>query len=233
MPVMKASFPCPLCGSDESFLLCERNDSGLGARPYFRCPGCALVFLSPAQHLSPVEEKKRYDAHQNDPADGRYREFLSRLARPLSVRLRAGASGLDFGCGPGPAMSRWFSDKGFTMEDYDPVYRPQPLLLEQTYDFITCSETAEHFHNPGREFLQLDRLLKPGGFLGVMTQMFEDEKRFETWWYPKDPTHVCFYQRQTFEWIAAWRRWEAAFPAPNIAIFQKLCLCFLCIISAF
>jgi len=212
---------CPLCGCTKSGFLCERHDPHLGARHYFKCPVCALVFLLPGQRSGPAEEKRRYDFHQNNPSDERYLDFLNRLAEPLSARLCPGASGLDFGCGPGPAMSRWFSERGFPTEDYDPIYRPQISLLERTYDFVTCSEVVEHFYNPRREFLLLDRLLAPGAFLGIMTCVLENESGFEAWWYPGDPTHVCFYQQPTLEWIAAWRRWDLERPSANIAIFRK------------
>lgn len=213
---------CLLCGSTRAEFFCTRNDSGFSKRHYFRCPVCALVFLLPAQRLIRAEERRRYDSHQNDPEDARYLDFLGRLAAPLSERLPPAAQGLDFGCGPGPAMSRWFSLRGFHMQEYDPIYRPEARLLDQTYDFVTCSETAEHFFDPRREFLLLERLLKPGAFLGLMTRILEDEKGFESWWYPRDPTHVVFYQPQTLEWIAEWRGWKLKRPAADIAIFQKL-----------
>ena len=215
------SLDCPLCGAAETRLFCSRGDAGLGLRDYFKCPACSLVFLSPEKHLGPVEEKKRYDSHRNDPADEGYVKFLNRLAEPLSLLLNPGASGLDFGCGPGPAMSGLMRARGFFMADYDPFYRPEASLLESTYDFITCTEVMEHLFMPGREFVLLDRLLRPGGLLGVMTGVLEDENAFENWWYPRDPTHVCFYQKKTFEWIAGWRGWQADFPAPNVVIFKK------------
>lgn len=212
---------CPLCGCKETSFFCTRNDSGSGERHYFKCPVCALIFLLPAQRLSLEAEKSRYDFHQNNPADAGYLDFLSQLAEPLSLRLPKGAAGLDFGCGPGPAMSGWFRERGFTMEDYDPIYRPRLPLLEQSYDFITCTETAEHFYHPRREFLLLDRLLKPGSFLGVMTFILEEESRFADWWYPSDTTHVCFYQPRTLQWIAAWREWTLEIRSAQVAIFHK------------
>ena len=212
---------CPLCDSRETGLFCVRTDGGLGARDYLKCPACHLVFLSPEDRLGAEEEKKRYDSHQNDPADERYLKFLNQLAAPLSVRLTPGASGLDFGCGPGPAMSSLFRAEGHAMEDYDPLYRPRTELLGRPYDFVTCSEVVEHFYEPQREFLLLDGLLSQGSFLGVMTCILEEERAFDSWWYPRDPTHVSFYQKKTFEWIAAWRNWKIEFPAPNVAIFQK------------
>jgi hypothetical protein len=216
---------CPLCGEDKAAFFCERIGPGQHDDPirrnYYKCPVCSMVFLSPDQRLSSWAQKQRYDEHQNDPEDRRYLDFLARLAEPLRTRLNPGARGLDFGCGPGPAMGRWFRMNGFRVDEYDPIYRPQKALLTKTYDFVTCSETAEHFYDPRGEFLLLDRLLKFGAFLGVMTCMLEDDIRFDDWWYPRDPTHVCFYSAKTFHWIASWLHWEFEAVSPTVVIFQK------------
>lgn len=218
---MKKSFPlCPLCASENTAAFCERRDSSQ-IRFYFKCTRCSLVFLSPAQRLSCEEEKKHYDSHRNDPGDERYLEFLNRLAAPLSLKLKPGTEGIDYGCGPGPAMSLLFRKKGFEMKDYDPLYFPEPDLMNRTYDFAACSEAAEHFREPGKEFAKLDQLLHKGGWLGIMTGLLEDESAFAGWWYPKDPTHICFYQKATLEFIAAAHRWTLELPAPNIILFQK------------
>lgn len=217
----ESSCICPLCGTQSASLFCSRTNPGHPPRDYFRCSVCSLIFLSPSQRLSAEDEKKHYDTHRNEPSDKRYLEFLSRLALPLEERLPASSSGLDFGCGPGPAMNVCFQDKGHSIENYDPLYFPQNELLNRTYDFVTCSETAEHFHAPKKEFELLDRLLKPSGLLGIMTGILEEESLFKTWWYALDPTHICFYRRQTFEWIGKWRGWAVDFPAQNIVIFQK------------
>jgi 2-polyprenyl-3-methyl-5-hydroxy-6-metoxy-1,4-benzoquinol methylase len=75
-------------------------------------------------------------------------------------------------------------------------------VLEQTYDFITCTETAEHFHHPADEFRRLAAMLKPGGILAVMTMFQTDDDRFESWHYRLDPTHVVFYRAETFTHLA-------------------------------
>lgn len=212
---------CPLCGEQKSLAFCERNDSGFKNRLYLKCPACALVFLSPEQRLSMEEEKKHYASHENDSGDKRYLEFLDRLAAPLSLKLKPGAEGLDFGCGPGPAMDLVFRQKGFSVKNYDPLYFPDKALLKQTYDFVVCSEVIEHFFEPGKEFPRLNELLKKDGFFGVMTGILEREEAFASWWYPKDPTHVCFYQRKTFEWMGRQYGWHPEFPRENIVIFQK------------
>ena len=89
--------PCPLCHS-ESAAECHRDK----ARPYFRCPVCALVFVPALFHLTPREERSRYDLHENDSQDKAYRAFLMKLGGPLMERLEPGARGLDYGSGPGP-----------------------------------------------------------------------------------------------------------------------------------
>lgn len=170
---------------------------------------------------SRVQERACYDYHQNDPHDPRYRKFLRQLTDPLCARLAPFACGLDYGCGPGPALALMLREQGYSMGCYDPLYADEPAALEQCYDFITVTEVAEHFHHPGSEFERLYQLLKPGGWLAVMTQWFRDELDFAAWHYRRDPTHVCFYRAETFQWISAHLglRWHS--PAPNIALLQR------------
>ena len=59
--------------------------------------------------------------------------------------------GLDFGCGPGPALANMMQSDGYEMEIYDPFFFPNKDALSKKYDFITCTETAEHFFNPHDE----------------------------------------------------------------------------------
>jgi len=73
---------------------------------------------------------------------------------------------------------------------YDPFFLPDRQPLSQAYDFITRTETAEHFHHPDQEFDCFGAMLRPGGWLGVMTCFQADDARFANWHYRKDPTHV-------------------------------------------
>ena len=45
--------------------------------------------------------------------------------------------GLDFGCGPGPALADMMQSEGNEMEIYDPFCFPNQDALSKTYDFIT------------------------------------------------------------------------------------------------
>jgi len=124
---------------------------------------------------------------------------------PLNERLPASSRGLDFGCGPGPALSKMFEEAGHSVALYDPYYAPDPSVLSQTYDFITLSEVTEHLAEPG---LELDRLwtsLAPGGWLGLMTKRVRDAEAFKTWHYITDPTHISFFSDATFHWLTS--RW--------------------------
>ena len=173
------------------------------SRSYFRCPRCELVFADPGSHLSPERERAEYNLHENDPGDERYRAFLSRLARPLLTRLQPGMHGLDFGCGPGPTLSVMLQESGMAVDDYDPLYAPDALLLQRRYDFVTATEVVEHFRRPAEAWRKLASLVRPDGWLGIMTLLAPaDAEAFAQWWYKNDPTHVSFYTVNTFDWLA-------------------------------
>lgn len=213
---MTAPANCPLCLTNTPQLFAEVRGC-----PYFQCDHCRLILLDPQLRPAPEAEQARYDTHDNDPADDRYRAFLDRVATPLAARLEPAAEGLDYGAGPGPTLSIMLEERGFIMTDYDPYYAPQAAALERHYDFITCTETAEHFFNPGKEFHRLDRLLKPGGWLGLMTLRRDPAKEFASWHYLRDPTHVCFYDDETLEWIADHFGWQLEIISISVALFNK------------
>jgi hypothetical protein len=160
-----------------------------------------------------------YLNHNNDPSDARYIAFLSRLADPLCEVLLPGARGIDFGCGPAPALAQIFTSRGCPTVAYDPLFAADTSLLQQHYDFVAASEVAEHAHDP-RAFLDtLASMVRPGGTIGIMTRFHGEEATFERWWYRRDPTHVSFHSRRTMRWIARDRGWSLRIPAPNVSIF--------------
>ncbi|VVM25362.1 hypothetical protein BSPWISOXPB_3417 [uncultured Gammaproteobacteria bacterium] len=89
---------------------------------YLSCSHCELVFVAHEYHLSDVEEKLRYDKHQNKPNDSAYQVFLSQVFNPVMVHLKKGAKGLDFGCGPGPTLSLMFEKQGYQVDLFDKFY---------------------------------------------------------------------------------------------------------------
>ncbi|MDH5680321.1 MAG: class I SAM-dependent methyltransferase, partial [Spirochaetota bacterium] len=167
------------------------------------------------------DEKMRYDQHNNHPDDPDYRLFLSRLTDALTVKLTKGSSGLDYGCGPGPTLSVMLEEEGFKMTNFDPFFAAEREALAVNYDFICCSETVEHFFHPGREFELFNRLLRKNAWLAVMTSLVDSDESFCDWWYHRDPTHVCFYRKETMRWIADKYQWTVEFPVRNLALFHR------------
>ena len=206
---------CPLCQVSAASPFFQDH------RDYFRCPECALVFVPPQQFLSAEEEKAVYDQHENSADDPAYRQFLNRLFKPLSQQLQANSYGLDFGSGPGPTLSVMFNEAGHSMANYDCFYAPQNSLLQQQYDFITATEVVEHLHHPRQELDRLWSCLKPRGSLGIMTKRVLSQEAFSHWHYKNDPTHVCFFSLETFQWLANY--WQAALTIPekDVVIFSK------------
>ncbi|MBE9529067.1 MAG: class I SAM-dependent methyltransferase [Proteobacteria bacterium] len=193
---------CPLCSSQTVQFFCKDR-----RREYLRCSSCSLIFVPAPLHLTIDEQKSRYDLHRNDSEDPGYRAFLSRLVDPLVERLAPGARGLDFGSGPGPTLSLLLEERGFSVQNYDPFYAPDSTLLKKRYDFVACSETVEHFCAPATDWQLLFSLVGTGGVAAVMTAFVpaESEERagsFAGWRYKDDPTHVTFYSKETFFWIA-------------------------------
>lgn len=207
---------CPVCRSAR-----PRPFLSVDGRDYWQCEVCEARFLDPRQRPGPQDERGHYLTHENDPGDPRYRKFLSRLAEPLLEKLGAGMRGLDYGCGPGPALAAILREAGQGMSLYDPFFCPDLRRLTQTYDFIVCTETAEHFHRPAEEFDRLDAMLRPGGWLGVMTCFQTDDALFADWHYRKDPTHVVFYREASFRTIAAQRGWTCEIPVKDVALMHK------------
>ncbi len=208
---------CPLCLTHSSSFYHEDK-----RRSYWQCGRCALVFVEPSSLPEPETELAVYQQHENGLADLGYRRFLNKLAAPLLARLPAAQSGLDFGCGPGPLLAQILTEAGHSMALYDPFFAPERDVLEREYDFVTCTEAIEHFHQPHHEWQQLLSRLKPGGYLGVMTKLVISPERFANWHYKLDPTHVSFFSRPTFEFLAQRDNLSLDFVADDAMILQRL-----------
>jgi SAM-dependent methyltransferase len=209
--------PCPLCLAQKAQEL--HHDQ---YRAYRHCPVCDLIYVARDDLLSPEEEKTRYDLHENNPNDLDYQAFLNQLTQPLLERLgQPPLKGLDFGSGPGPTLPIMLAEQGYSMRIYDHFYAPNPQVLEESYDFITCSEAFEHFYNPRVEWCLLVDLVKPGGWLGIMTLMLPSPEAFADWHYKNDRTHVSFFSRNTFLFLAKRDDLKVEFIGENVILYQK------------
>lgn len=196
MIINETQHSCPVCSSQASFYCSDTR------RHYYCCNICSAVYVPAVYHLSSAAEKAEYDKHENHIDDEGYRRFLSRMANPMADAIAVGASGLDFGCGPGPALAAMLEAKGFSMSVYDKYYANNPQVLERQYDFICTTEVVEHLRSPTRVIDSLWDNLNVSGVLGVMTKRVENLEKFKRWHYKNDPTHIVFFHEKTFEWLA-------------------------------
>jgi SAM-dependent methyltransferase len=214
--MIETPISCPLCLSAaiRPFYQDQHRD-------YLRCSGCQLVFVPKQFHLNAADEQAQYDHHENDPSDSGYRKFLGRLADPLLQRLTANSQGLDFGCGPGPCLSVMLEEQGHSMDLFDLYYANNSSVFERQYDFITATEVVEHLSQPMVELQRLWDLLKPGGYLGLMTKLVGDADKFANWHYKTDPTHISFFSEQSFAYLG--QQWGSApvFIGADVIMFQK------------
>jgi hypothetical protein len=189
--------PCPLClAAGGSRFYAE------GPRAYYHCSRCDLRFLDPVYRPCAAAERSRYLLHENDVADPGYRAFVQPLHDHVAQRVPAGATGLDFGSGTGSALADMLGHSGYEIRRFDPFFDPDRASLQRLYDFVVACEVVEHLFDPHTEFQRLKALLVRGGLLGLMTLLWTPEVQFADWHYRRDPTHVAFYSRVSFRWIA-------------------------------
>lgn len=216
--VADTQLACPLCSSEDTgFYHRDKH------RCYFLCSHCQLVFVNPTDYLSVNQERQEYDLHDNQIDDQGYRRFLNRVYQPLVEQLSPESRGLDFGCGPGPALAAMLEEGGHQVALYDVFYHPDstPLQAQQYYDFITATEVVEHLHQPYNELLRLWQLLKPSGLLAIMTKRVTTQAAFSTWHYKNDLTHVCFFSEFTFEWLAQQLSASLQWHGADVVIMKK------------
>ena len=114
---------------------------------------------------------------------------------------------LDYGCGYEPVLKTLLERKGYKVDGYDLIFFPNEEL-EKKYDLIISTETFEHIKNPREELARLTPKISSTGYLAIMTRFYplRDNtlclESFSEWYYKRDPTHIAFYSKKTFSWIA-------------------------------
>lgn len=172
------------------------------SKVFYICRGCKGISLDEKFFLNPELEKQHYKRHNNNVNDLEYQKFVSPITESILRDFSAFHIGLDFGAGTGPVISKILKDNNFNIEQFDPFFHQDDELLSNKYDFIACCEVIEHFHNPKKEFQLLYNLLNENGKLYIMTDLYNSEIIFDKWYYKNDPTHVFFYQNETFQKIS-------------------------------
>ncbi len=212
---------CLLCHSSNAapFKVVKKPE-----RSYFHCAECDLIFLNPAERLSAIEEKERYDQHESADQAG-YRAFLEPLIKHIEehklVQGNPEAKALDYGCGPSAFFGSLLELRGFQVTNYDLFYKPNQDCFARKYHLVTSTEVWEHFHEPRKEIERLVNLVKTKGILAVMTSGHKGEAVFHDWYYRRDLTHVTFFSEKTMQWVAKFFGLELVTQRSPYWVFRK------------
>ena len=182
--------------------LCKHHGKPFYGGEFFICKNCSGLYKDRKNYVDVRAERRRYEEHNNDVNDIRYQKFVSPITTYVLANFKAHHSGLDFGCGTAPVISKVLQDNGYKIHQFDPFFANKVELLDGTYDYVISCEVIEHFHKPDAEFKLLKNILTTDGALICMTHLYDDDIDFKKWYYKNDPTHVFIYRRETIKFIA-------------------------------
>jgi len=191
---------CKICGGACTAIKYDKIKS-----TYHKCTACDFISKDVASYVTPEQEKKIYDTHNNSANDPVYLAYFQDFIDAcLSKFMVASNSALDFGSGPTPVLAQILRQNfALEVDIYDKYYAPDKVYEGKQYDLITVTEVVEHLEDPMAYFALFTSLLKPGGALAMMTQFHHnDEERFEHWHYRRDESHVSFFTPKTMAMIA-------------------------------
>jgi SAM-dependent methyltransferase len=171
-------------------------------RLYHQCGFCQAIVMDQSLWPDPEKEKARYLEHLNEVEDQRFQRFVSPITNQVLTHFGINHQGLDFGAGHAPVITHVLKQQGYDIQPFDPLFFPNYARLNQQYDYICSCEVIEHFHKPDKMFKQLKSLMKPGGLLLMMTEIYHEGIHFHTWNYKNDHTHVFIYHRNTISCLA-------------------------------
>ncbi len=201
--------------------LCKHDGKPFYGDEFFECNNCSGIYKNRADYIDENAEIQRYKQHNNDVNDPGYQKFVSPITNYVLTNHNPHQSGLDFGSGTEPVISKILKDNGYTIHQFDPFFANQVELLNQTYDYIVCCEVIEHFHKPDVEFEMLHHMLNSKAALLCMTHLYDDTIDFKNWYYRNDPTHVFIYRRETIYFIADSYRFTDVEINNRLIVFKK------------
>lgn len=186
---------CPLC--------LQNNNEKYSAdklREYFLCQNCDLLFVPRHSLVSSIQEKERYDLHDNSADDPGYTHYLKRIADSIRDHLKKEGRGLDFGSG----KTKQLASLLFPLEvhSFDLYFHPDSELLKLQYDFIILSEVIEHLREPWETMFSLNQILDHEGAFFIKTKLRpQTETLFSNWFYKRDITHIEFFSMKSLQFL--------------------------------
>ncbi|MFN8846278.1 MAG: methyltransferase domain-containing protein [Bdellovibrionales bacterium] len=170
---------------------------------FWACEDCHFVFREPLQWLSVEAEAERYLSHQNSVESIGYQNFLTPVVEMIQNRQKPTERGLDYGCGPQSVIQFLLQKNNYQMEIWDPQFHPDPMPKQHVYDYVSCTEVFEHFRDPLQEARKIKNLMNIQGTMYVKTSWVDRVSDFSKWHYQRDPTHVGFFGKKSFEYLSS------------------------------
>jgi len=132
---------CLLCSSNiDKVFFSEKGTS------FFTCNTCDAIVRNKDSFLSVEEEKTRYQKHKNDVNDLRYQKFVSPITNAVQKDFPSkDTSGLDFGAGTGPVITKVLSEKGYHLNLYDPFFYPGYFCFKDNLRFYCLLRSDRAF----------------------------------------------------------------------------------------
>jgi len=189
---LNLSIKCPICGTKQIKTIA-------GDFELLYCQNCGLYSKDEKTFLNPIDEFKRYDQHSSI-GDEHYKSFMNEFVLTAVFPFVNQGIAIDYGAGKTGVIKSILEASGFKCESYDPYFDKDKSTLNQTYDLLVSTEVVEHFQAIMLEWKKMVDLVKPNGFIAIMTQFAKED--LGNWWYLRDQTHYHFYQQRTFDYIA-------------------------------
>lgn len=209
---------CKICASAKLSALDD------GKKIYRHCSDCNYIFLDSTYYLSTVEEKRRYSLHNNTIQNNGYVNMFERFFERVFPHIGDVKTILDFGCGPGPVMTELLKRRGYKVSLYDIYFHNKKENLNATYDLVISTEVFEHLSDPLNIFENIIRnCVKKSGYIALMTRMHpNNNQKFKNWYYKTDETHIGFFSKETFEFLAQKLNLKILFiDTHDTVVFQK------------
>lgn len=211
---------CKIC-KNETYPIDDKKKS----LTYYRCLSCGFVSLDDKHIINKVEEKTKYDQHNNSLKNEGYvqmfEDFIDLSIEPYIEYIQ---TVLEFGSGPEPVLAKLLERRGFEVDIYDLYYSSKKVYEAKSYDLISSTEVFEHLGKPLEILETLSNHLNTAGYIVLMTKFPpKDDKEFLAWWYRRDPTHISFFTPLSFEVMAQKVGLKVLKTINNnIVVFQKL-----------
>lgn len=202
-PLALVAVDCVVCGGTESILVGSGYDYEYETSSdlffAYECTECGNIYLNPRPDVSEFQRIYPSEYHSLE-FSGENFSFVHRVRSRLEAKrlLRycegapEGARILDVGCGDGFHLEllRKHGKKGWALEGIDIDHRAVEAarsrglkvhqgdlsdldIEERSYDVVYTLQTIEHVARPDELMRHINRLLKPGGRLVVVTDNTE------------------------------------------------------------